>query len=317
MQSDETKPAVAGRIMSIDALRGFDMFWITGGVPLVLALVKVFVDPPPEWLTKQFEHKLWNGFSAEDLIMPLFLFVVGAAMPFSFAKRVERGQSKKSLYLKIARRFVILWVLGMMMQGHLLEYDPSKLVLFSNTLQAIAVGYALTALLMIHCGVLWQLVAIPVLLVGYWLLMVLVPVPGHGAGVLEPGANLARYIDEAILGRFRYPMNYTWILSGLGFTSTVLLGATSGHLLRLQRSHAWKVAMLLALRCVDAVVLFNATTPIGVILRYQPGVFCVGPDYSIDQVAGRDLVESWGGRIHITGGDRTVSTTQRILECRS
>ena len=78
-----------------------------------------------------------------------------------------------------------------------------------------------------------------------------------------------------------------------------------------------RVAMLQALRCVDAVVLFNATTPVGVILRYQPGVFCVGPDYAIDQVAGRELIESWGGRVHITGGDRTVSTTQRILQCRS
>lgn len=247
MKSEEMKSAGAGRVMSIDALRGFDMFWITGGVPLLLALVKVFVDPPPQWLTRQFEHKPWNGFSAEDLIMPLFLFVVGAAMPFSFARRVEQGRSKRSLYLKIARRVVILWVLGMMMQGHLLEYDLDKLVLFSNTLQAIAVGYALTAALMIHCGILWQMLAIPALLVGYWLLMVLVPVPGHGAGVLEPGANLARYIDEVILGRFRYPMNYTWILSGLGFTSTVLLGAMSGHLLRLQRSQAWKVVMLLAL----------------------------------------------------------------------
>jgi predicted acyltransferase len=118
--------------MSIDALRGFDMFWIVGGIPLFLAFVKLFVNPLPEWLPKQFEHVLWNGFSPQDLIMPLFLFVVGTAMPFSFAKRIELGQSRRTIYLKIARRVLILWVLGMIHQGNLLKYDLSQLLLFRD-----------------------------------------------------------------------------------------------------------------------------------------------------------------------------------------
>jgi len=247
VNTNDGKSRIGERILSIDALRGFDMFWIAGGTPLVLALAKVFVNPPPEWLSRQFEHKLWNGFSAEDLIMPLFLFVVGAAMPFSFSRRIEQGQSRRGLYLKVIRRVAILWVLGMIMQGHLLEYNVSKLHFFSNTLQAIAVGYAVAAVVMLNLSMVWQIATIAVLLVTYWLLMVLVPVPGQGAGVIEPEANLARWIDEMILGRFRDGVHYTWILSGLGFAATVLLGVMSGHLLRSQRSGWRKVAMLLGL----------------------------------------------------------------------
>jgi predicted acyltransferase len=214
--------------MSIDALRGFDMFWIVGGIPLFLAFVKLFVNPLPAWLPKQFEHVLWNGFSPQDLIMPLFLFVVGSAMPFSFAKRIELGQSHRSIYLKIARRVLILWVLGMIHQGNLLKYDMSQLLLFSNTLQAIAVGYAIAAVVMLNLRLIWQAATIAILLVTYWALLNFVPVPGHGAVVLEPDA-------------------YVWILPSLGFTATVLLGVMSGHLLRSQWSAGRKVAVLLAL----------------------------------------------------------------------
>ena len=236
-----------GRVLSIDALRGFDMFFIVGGVPLLLALVKVFVNPVPEWLTRQFEHVEWNGFTAEDLIMPLFLFVVGAAMPFSFARRMEQGQGKGGMYLKVLRRVVILWALGMVMQGRLLDYDASKLRVFSNTLQAIAVGYAFSAVILLNLRVAWQAAMIPVLLVTYWLLMVLVPVPGHGAGVIEQNANLGLWLDRLILGRFHDGSHYVWILAGMGFTSTVLLGVMCGHLLGSHRSGGWKVAVLAGL----------------------------------------------------------------------
>ena len=76
----------SGRVMSIDALRGFDMFWITGGREVFVTLLGLFVDPLPAWLVDQMKHRDWAGFSAWDLIMPLFLFIVGTAMPFSFAK---------------------------------------------------------------------------------------------------------------------------------------------------------------------------------------------------------------------------------------
>ena len=81
------------RVMAVDALRGFDMFWIVGGQELALAIARIFADPLPHAVARQFEHVEWEGFVAWDLIMPLFLFVVGVAMPFSFARRVEEGGS--------------------------------------------------------------------------------------------------------------------------------------------------------------------------------------------------------------------------------
>lgn len=263
--------------MSIDALRGFDMFWIVGGQPLFLAFIALFVNPVPEWLVKQFEHKAWNGFSTEDLIMPLFLFVVGAAMPFSFARRIEAGQGSRSLYLKILRRVAILWVLGMIYQGYLLTYDRNQILLFSNTLQAIAVGYAFSAVAMLNLRLVWQAATIPLLLVIYWALLVFVPVPGHGVPILEPEANLPRWIEEQLLGHFRRG-NYVWILPSLGFTATVLLGVMSGHVLRSRRSDGWKVIVLLALGAGSLAggALWNVWFPINKHVWNSPMVLWAG-----------------------------------------
>jgi predicted acyltransferase len=232
------------RVLSVDALRGFDMFWITGGHTVFAALAGLLVSPLPDWLEYQLSHPEWEGFSAWDVIMPLFLFIVGTAMPFAFARRLEGGQSKGALYGRIARRVVVLWILGMVAQGHLLDFDLSNLHLFSNTLQAIAVGYLVAGIALIHLPVLGQVVLAAALLVGYWLLMLLVPVPGYGAGVLEPQANLALYIDQLILGSFRDGTTYTWILSGMGFAAMVLTGVFSGHLLRSGWSQVMKLLWL-------------------------------------------------------------------------
>src|SRR6266536_5252690 len=76
----------ADRVISIDALRGFDMYWIMGGKPLLVALAAAMIhaNGRPEWLKRQLEHTHWVGFTCYDLIMPLFMFIVGAAMPFAF-----------------------------------------------------------------------------------------------------------------------------------------------------------------------------------------------------------------------------------------
>ena len=237
---DESKPAhttppVASppeRIVSVDALRGFDMFWIAGGGPLVMAFCRLFSNPLPGWLERHFDHVEWEGFVGWDLIMPLFLFIVGVAMPFSFAKRLARGDSRGNIYRKVAYRVVILWVLGTIAQGHLLAFDLNNLQLYSNTLQAIAAGYLISSIALVELPVRWQAALAGALMVVFWALMKFVPVPGHGAGVLTPDGNLAMWIDRSLIGPFQDGTTYTWILSSLGFGATTLLGVLSGHMLR-------------------------------------------------------------------------------------
>ena len=256
------------RIVAIDALRGFDMFWIVGGGSVVVALVTIFsVLLPAAWvesletaidwtaLKQQMNHMDWVGFSAEDLIMPLFLFVVGAAMPFSLSRRLEAGKSKWAIYWRVLRRVVVLWVFGMIVQGNLLRCDvwapqladpPAKcsLYFFSNTLQAIAVGYLVASIALIHLPKLWQGILAGVLVLGYWAILQFVPVPGGVAGVIEPGNNLGAWVDEKVIGRFGYGENYTWILGCIGFAATTLLGVFAGHLLRSPRRGLLKVLWL-------------------------------------------------------------------------
>ena len=242
--STATAP-LPGRITSIDALRGFDMFWIIGGHGIIVsAALLIYGDPLPEWLTYQIEHPKWIGFSAWDMIMPLFLFISGTSMPFSFAKRIERGASRADLYRKIFTRTLVLFILGMVVQGHLLDFQLDGLHIYCNTLQAIACGYFVAAILMLNVGLLAQFAAVIVLLLGYWALMMFVPFGGHAAGTLLEEANLALHIDRLILGQFRDGTTYTWILSGMGFAATVLLGTLSGQVLKSTLRPVAKVAGL-------------------------------------------------------------------------
>ncbi|MBP8303451.1 MAG: DUF5009 domain-containing protein [Phycisphaerae bacterium] len=222
-----------GRLMSLDALRGFDMFWIAGGEGILNGLAKGLRS---EWFNRhvlaQTRHVTWEGFAAWDLIMPLFLFLVGVAMPFSLARRIERGDTKARIHRHVLVRVAILWVLGMIAQGGLLEYDLSRLHLYSNTLQAIAAGYLISAVLLVHLRPWAQVAATAGLLLAYWGLLMWVPVPGHGAGQLTEQGNLAIYLDKLILGPYQDGTTYTWILSSMTFASTVMMGAFAGQLLR-------------------------------------------------------------------------------------
>jgi len=259
------------RVFSIDALRGFDMFWIIGGLPLLIAIIKIFCDQPPAWvegmpgwlqdlftLETQAGHAAWEGFTAWDMVMPLFLFIVGAAMPFAFAKRREEGEPIADTYWRILRRVFILWVLGMIVQGNLLEIGNhlKPVQFYSNTLQAIAAGYLVSSILLLHFPLLVQILAAVLLLVGYHLLMLLLPFGGHDAGTLTESVNLANYVDEQVLGDFRamdlqdpaYP--YTWILSSMGFAATVLLGVFAGRVVKSYLSGLSKVLWLIVLGAV-------------------------------------------------------------------
>ena len=131
---------VSGRLASLDILRGFDLFLLVFFQPVFVALGQRLNFPWLNDILYQFDHESWIGFRFWDLVMPLFLFMTGASMPFSFSK-FKNAPNKWHIYRKIIKRFVLLFIFGMIVQGNLLGLNPDSLYLYSNTLQAIATGY--------------------------------------------------------------------------------------------------------------------------------------------------------------------------------
>ena len=226
------------RLESLDALRGFDLFFLVALGPLARTA-------NVEWLNESmwvFSHVSWEGFSPWDLIMPLFLFMSGISMPFSLS-RYKSISDKRPLLRRLAKRILLLWIFGMMCQGNLLALDPNTIYLYSNTLQAIATGYLITALLFLFTSRRTQIITAVVLLLVYWTAMQFITVDGYGGGNYTPQGNLAEWIDNTVLGRFRDTAqvidgkvvvadwyHYTWILSSLNFGVTVLTGLFAGYI---------------------------------------------------------------------------------------
>jgi predicted acyltransferase len=250
--TDVAASSTTGRLASLDALRGFDMFWIIGGRELVLAFTAAVVSPTPVWLDAQLKHIAWGGFTFWDLIMPLFLFLVGTSMAFSFARRMQQA-GRWPIYRKMLLRAAILWVLGMIAQGHLLDFDYKKLSVLSNTLQAIALGYLVAGVALLHLSRRGQVLLTAVLLVGYWLLMVCIPFDGHSAGTYEQKANLAAYF-ATIVSHYLPKGGYAWLPSTLTFGANVLLGVLAGHVLRATGS-GWKKVCWLSLLGIGCLAL--------------------------------------------------------------
>lgn len=231
------------RLGSLDVLRGFDLFCLVFFQPVFRSLAKAIDWPLTNWLASKFEHVPWEGFVFWDIIMPLFMFMAGVSMPFAFAKHL-RTESKLQLYKRILKRVLLLWIFGMMCQGNLLAFDPNRIFFFSNTLQAIAIGYLIAAVMLIHLQQKGQLIITSGLLLLYWALLTFVQINGFGGGNFTPDLNLAEYIDRLVLGRFRDGSiiteagldfgryRYTWLVSSLTFGVTVMTGVFAGQLLK-------------------------------------------------------------------------------------
>ena len=202
----------------------------------------------------------WEGFHFIDLIFPLFLFMIGTAIPFSMAKRLARGDSRTRIYGHLLLRVAILIVLGMMVNGSLLTYDPKQFQLTYSVLQMLALGYLVASLLFLHLRLRWQVVATAVMLVGYWALLALVPGPGHEIGKFREGCNAGDWITEFLVGKWRgYQVG--WIVGVLGHASTAMLGVFAGQLLRSPQSDGrkltgWRLGTELPVRglCVERLV---------------------------------------------------------------
>ena len=248
------EPLRPERVHSIDALRGFDMFWIIGGDALAVAILTRLDQPWAERLAEQLEHVAWEGFRFYDLIFPLFLFMVGCVLPYSLNKYRERPQD---VYLRIGRRVAALVLLGLIANG-LLRFDWENLRL-AGVLQRIGICYGLGAIVFLHTRVVGQLIAIAALLLGYWAVLAWVPVPGGIAGDFSVEGNLAGWVDRNFLPGKIYEAYYGFgdnegILSTFPAVATVLLGALAGHSLQGNRS-VWRKALGLLLAGVLCLVV--------------------------------------------------------------
>jgi predicted acyltransferase len=253
------------RIASIDALRGFDMFWIIGGGAFFETLAKVWKNPSTETIKNQLEHVSWNGFHFEDLIFPLFLFIVGMVLPLSFSRRREQDLGDKMLYLHIIKRSAVLILLGLILNG-LLRFNPADMR-WPGVLQRIGLCYFFAALIVMHTGWFVQSIVAAGLLFGYWALVMFVPVPNFGAGVLTPEGCLPAYIDQLLIpGKFccfKYGDN-EGLLSTIPAVATVLMGALAGRWLCSSFSGSSKTfAMAIAgIVCLIAGYLWGLSFPV-------------------------------------------------------
>ena len=231
-----TKLNESKRLMSLDVLRGLVLFMLVFFQPVLWSLGQVVDKPWMDAVLYHFDHETWQGFRVWDMVMPLFMFMAGASIPFSMEKY---RTDKKKAYSRIVRRVLLLWILGMVVQGNLLGLDPKYFRYFSNTLQAIAAGYLISSLLYLNLKPKWQIVSVLVLLLLYW-------APTTFLGDFTPEGNLPMRIDKLILGRHMDGVSYdaagqwhyadwytyTWIFSSLTFAVTVMLGTLAGQIIK-------------------------------------------------------------------------------------
>jgi len=256
-----------GRVASLDALRGFDMFWIIGGDAICRSLPAVTDVPWARFLAGQVEHRPWAGFTFYDLIFPLFLFIIGAVFPFSLLKRAEAGRNRKSVYGHIVKRTLILILLGLI-AGGVLRFDFANMR-WTGVLQRIGICYLLVSLLVLNTKVKTQVAVFVGVLLLYWAALALIPVPGHGPGLMTPEGSLHSYIDQQVLPgkiseEFYGPGDSLGVLSTLTAACSLLLGVFAGYWLKSKRSGRSKTLGLAAagVACLAVAHIWGLAFPI-------------------------------------------------------
>jgi len=224
-----------GRLVSLDVFRG-----------ITIALMVLVNRPGGDIYYLALQHAEWNGWTLADLVFPFFLFIVGMAIPYSLASKLARGYSRKKILLRVVRRSVILFVLGLFLNGF--PYFDLSTIRIMGALQRIALCYFFASVIFLAFKVRGRVFFTVLLPLVYWMLMMLVPVPGYGAGVLGKEGNLAQYIDSLILGDHIYAPTRTWdpegILSTIPAIGTTLIGVLAGQYLRSNRSPLEKAVNL-------------------------------------------------------------------------
>jgi len=225
------------RLLSLDAFRGFT----------IAAMILVNFPGNGDNVFFQLQHTIWNGISFTDLIAPFFLFIVGVSIAFAYTKRIEAGIAPKSMHAKLFSRAIKIFAVGMFLNllGIIDNFSFAELR-WTGTLHRIAIVFLVCGLLFLHTSWKNQAITGAVLLIGYWLAMTLIPTPGYGKAMLEPGINLAAWVDQRLLPGKMWQGNWDpeGILSTFPSFATGISGMLAGTLLLNKQTLEFKVMSL-------------------------------------------------------------------------
>ena len=222
--------------MSLDVFRGITIAGM------------ILVNNPGTWqhIYWPLRHAEWDGWTPTDLVFPFFLFIVGVAIALAFGSRVESGRSKRDLYLKVVKRSLIIFAIGLFLNAF--PYFNFSELRIPGVLQRIAVCYLFASLIFLNASIRIQVVITLALLLIYWLLVELIPAPGFAAGDLTKEGSLPSFIDRLILGKHVWAQAKVYdpegILSTIPALATTLIGVLTGSWLRTKNSSYEKVAGL-------------------------------------------------------------------------
>ena len=220
------------RLYSLDALRGFDMFWITGGGLLAVAISKM---AGLEWLEAQMHHAEWDGFRFYDLIFPLFMFISGVAIPFSIGSKIKRNIPSRKIIRKVFFRLIALIILGIIYNGAFKNGFAEARI--ASVLGQIGIAYFFASLIYIYFKSLPSLIIwLGSILTVIGIIQLLIPVPGVGAGILTPEGCINGYIDRMLLPGRLYGKVFDpeGILCSISATGITLMGTIAGTILKIK-----------------------------------------------------------------------------------
>lgn len=269
------------RLYSLDALRGFDMFWIMGAAGVFANLAKITGSPFWGGIAAQLTHPAWDGFLMFDLIFPLFLFMAGVSTPFSIDSQKAKGKSREQLLLRVIKRGLVLVLIGIIYNNKLTALVPLENIRFPSVLGRIGLAYMFANIIYLYAGKSFQYIWFIGILIVYWLLLKFTSAPGFPMGDLTMEGNFASFIDRMILpGKLYLGIHDPeGLMATIPAISTGLLGILTGNLLRSHKHTQTRKVLIMAIVGVvllGLAQLWNLDFPINKNLWSSSFVFHVG-----------------------------------------
>jgi predicted acyltransferase len=197
--ADKNSPA-GERLMSLDALRGFDMFWILGADSFVYALHEMNGNPIAKFIAEQMDHAEWAGFRFYDLIFPLFVFIMGVSTVFSLEKIISR-EGRAAAVKRVLIRGILLFIVALIYSGGFTNAWPNMRLM--GVLNRIALCYTVGGLLFIFCNTRMMIAAAVALLLGYWALLEKLPMRDIHLEKFHLVAQVEQSENSALASKFR------------------------------------------------------------------------------------------------------------------